>query len=432
MSIAANSASPAAVPNFVEFDDPDVWAAIAAEQTRQAEGLEMIASENFTSPAVMQAVGSVLTNKYAEGYPGHRYYGGCEFVDKVEDLARERLKALFGAEHANVQPHSGSQANAAVYMTAIQTGDTVLAFDLAHGGHLTHGMKLNASGVLYRFVHYGVRRDNQLLDFDQVASLAREHKPKLIVAGASAYPREIPHGTFAEIAREVGAKLMVDMAHYAGLVAAGIHDNPVPVADFVTSTTHKTLRGPRGGIAMCRAENAKLLDRSVFPGQQGGPLMHVIAGKAIAFGEALRPEFKAYAQKVVENARTLAAELARGGVTLVSGGTDNHLMLVDVTPLGIGGKLAEETLDRCGITCNKNMIPFDERKPMDPSGIRLGTPALTTRGMGADQMKQIAAWILRVLKSPADEKLVAATKGEVADLAEQFPVPAAKLEASER
>jgi len=432
VSIAANSAAQTAVPNFVELEDPDVWTAIAAEQARQAEGLEMIASENFTSPAVMQAVGSVLTNKYAEGYPGHRYYGGCEFVDKVEDLARERLKKLFGAEHVNVQPHSGSQANAAVYMTAIQPGDTVLAFDLAHGGHLTHGMKLNASGVLYRFVHYGVRRDNQLLDFDQVASLAREHKPKLIVAGASAYPREIPHGTFAEIAREVGAKLMVDMAHYAGLVAAGIHDNPVPVADFVTSTTHKTLRGPRGGIAMCRAENAKLLDRSVFPGQQGGPLMHVIAGKAIAFGEALKPEFKAYAKKVVENARTLAAELARGGVKLVSGGTDNHLMLVDVTPLGIGGKLAEETLDRCGITCNKNMIPFDERKPMDPSGIRLGTPALTTRGMGADEMKQIAAWILRVLKSPADEKLVAATKAEVADLAEQFPVPAAKLDVAER
>ncbi|NCA11545.1 serine hydroxymethyltransferase [bacterium] len=420
------------MPNFVELEDPAVWAAIAAEQARQAEGLEMIASENFTSPAVMQAVGSVLTNKYAEGYPGHRYYGGCEFVDKVEDLARERLKKLFGAEHVNVQPHSGSQANAAVYMTAIQPGDTVLAFDLAHGGHLTHGMKLNASGVLYRFVHYGVRRDNQLLDFDEVASLAREHRPKLIVAGASAYPREIPHGKFAEIAREVGAKLMVDMAHYAGLVAAGIHDNPVPVADFVTSTTHKTLRGPRGGIAMCRAENAKLLDRSVFPGQQGGPLMHVIAGKAIAFGEALTPDFKAYAKKVVENARTLAAELARGGVKLVSGGTDNHLMLVDVTPLGIGGKLAEETLDRCGITCNKNMIPFDERKPMDPSGIRLGTPALTTRGMGTGEMKQIAAWILRVLKSPADEKLVAATKAEVADLAEQFPVPAAKLDAAER
>ena len=417
-------------PNFVEQDDPEVWAAMAAEQTRQQDGLEMIASENFTSPAVMQAVGSVLTNKYAEGYPGHRYYGGCEFVDKVEDLARERLKAVFGAEHVNVQPHSGSQANSAVYLTAIQPGDTVLAFDLAHGGHLTHGMKLNSSGIFYRFVHYGVRRDNQLLDFDQIASLAREHKPKLIVAGASAYPREIPHGRFAEIAREVGAKLMVDMAHYAGLVAAGIHDNPVPVADFVTSTTHKTLRGPRGGIAMCRAENAKALDRSVFPGTQGGPLMHVIAGKAVAFGEALKPEFKRYGQHVVDNARTLAAALASGGVKLVSGGTDNHLMLVDVTPLGIGGKLAEEVLDRCGITCNKNMIPFDERKPMDPSGIRLGTPALTTRGMGTSEMKQIAAWILRVLKSPSDQQVIATTKGDVAELAEQFPVPAAKLDAA--
>jgi glycine hydroxymethyltransferase len=417
-------------PNLVEQDDPEVWSAMAAEQTRQQDGLEMIASENFTSAAVMQAVGSVLTNKYAEGYPGHRYYGGCEFVDTVEDLARNRLKALFGAEHVNVQPHSGSQANSAVYLTAIQPGDTVLAFDLAHGGHLTHGMKLNSSGIFYKFVHYGVRRDNQLLDFDQIASLAREHKPKLIIAGASAYPREIPHGRFAEIAREVGAKLMVDMAHYAGLVAAGIHDNPVPVADFVTSTTHKTLRGPRGGIAMCRAENAKALDRSVFPGTQGGPLMHVIAGKAVAFGEALKPEFKRYGQKVVDNARTLAAALASGGVKLVSGGTDNHLMLVDVTPLGIGGKLAEEVLDRCGITCNKNMIPFDERKPMDPSGIRLGTPALTTRGMGTGEMKQIADWILRVLKSPSDPQLIATTKGDVAELAEQFPVPAAKLDAA--
>ena len=418
--------------NFIEQEDPDVWAAMQAEQTRQHEGLEMIASENFTSPAVMQAVGSVLTNKYAEGYPGHRYYGGCEFVDKVEDLARDRLKSLFGAEHVNVQPHSGSQANAAVYMTAIQPGDTVLAFDLAHGGHLTHGMKLNASGVLYKFVHYGVRKSDQRLDFDQVARLAREHKPKLIIAGASAYPREIPHGTFAEIAREVGAKLMVDMAHYAGLVAAGIHDNPVPVADFVTSTTHKTLRGPRGGIAMCRSADAKMLDRSVFPGQQGGPLMHVIAGKAVAFAEALRPEFRQYAMKVVENAKALAEALASGGVRLVSGGTDNHLMLVDVTPLGIGGKTAEQVLDRCGITCNKNMIPFDERKPMDPSGIRLGTPALTTRGLGVDEMKQVAAWILQVLKNPESEQVIATTRRDVAELAEQYPVPAAKLEAVER
>ena len=417
--------------NFVEQDDPDVWAAISAEQTRQAEGLEMIASENFTSPAVMQAVGSVLTNKYAEGYPGHRYYGGCEFVDTVEDLARERLKALYGAEHVNVQPHSGSQANSAVYLTAIQPGDTVLAFDLAHGGHLTHGMKLNASGILYRFVHYGVRQSDHRLDFDQVARLAREHKPKLIIAGASAYPREIPHGTFAEIAREVGAKLMVDMAHYAGLVAAGIHDNPVPVADYVTSTTHKTLRGPRGGIAMCRAADAKALDRSVFPGTQGGPLMHVIAGKAVAFGEALRSDFKDYARRVVANARVLAEALAGGGVNLVSGGTDNHLMLVDVTPLGIGGKLAEETLDRCGITCNKNMIPFDQRKPMDPSGIRLGTPALTTRGLGAAEMRQIATWILRALREHADPHAVAAIRAAVKEMAEQFPVPAARLTQTE-
>ena len=415
--------------NFVELEDSEVWSAIAAEQIRQQEGLEMIASENFTSPAVMQAVGSVLTNKYAEGYPGRRYYGGCEFVDKVEDIARDRLKAVFGAEHVNVQPHSGSQANAAVYLAAIQPGDTVLAFDLAHGGHLTHGMKLNASGVFYKFVHYGVRREDCLLDFDQVARLAREHKPKLIVAGASAYPREIPHGKFAEIAREVGAKLLVDMAHYAGLVAAGIHDNPVPVADFVTSTTHKTLRGPRGGIAMCREAHAKDLDRSVFPGQQGGPLMHVIAGKAVAFGEALRPDFKTYAKQVVANAKVLAEGLASGGVKLVSGGTDNHLMLVDVTPLSIGGKLAEETLDRCGITCNKNMIPYDERKPMDPSGIRLGTPALTTRGMGGDEMKRIAQWILRALKHTGDESVVESTRREVAELAEQFPVPAARLQA---
>jgi len=414
--------------NFVELEDPAIWSSIAAEQTRQAEGLEMIASENFTSPAVMQAVGSVLTNKYAEGYPGRRYYGGCEYVDTVEDLARDRAKQLFGVEHANVQPHSGSQANSAVYLAAIKPGDTVLAFDLSHGGHLTHGMRLNSSGILYRFVHYGVRQDDHLLDFDQIVRLAREHKPKLIVAGASAYPREIPHERFAEIANEVGAKLLVDMAHYAGLVAAGVHNSPVPYADFVTSTTHKTLRGPRGGIAMCRAEHAKDLDRAVFPGTQGGPLMHVVAGKAIAFAEALKPEFKDYAEQVIANARVLAQSLASRGVKLVSGGTDNHLMLFDVTPLGLGGKLAEEALDRCGITCNKNMIPYDERKPVDPSGIRLGTPALTTRGMGADEMEQVAAWILQVLKAPEDAQVIESTRREVADLAEQYPVPAAKLD----
>ena len=415
--------------NILRQDDPEVWAAVTAEATRQREGLEMIASENFTSAAVMQAVGSVLTNKYAEGYPGRRYYGGCEHVDVVENIARDRAKQLFGADHVNVQPHSGSQANAAVYLAAIQPGDTVLAFDLAHGGHLTHGMKLNASGILYNFVHYGVRQGDNLIDFDQVARLAREHRPKLIVAGASAYPREIPHARFAEIANEVGAKLMVDMAHYAGLVAAGIHDNPVPVADFVTSTTHKTLRGPRGGIAMCREAHAKDLDRSVFPGTQGGPLEHVIAGKAVAFGEALKPEFRAYAEQVVANARVLAESLLAGGLKIVSGGTDNHLVLVNVTPAGLGGKLAEAALDRCGITCNKNMIPFDERKPMDPSGIRLGTPALTTRGMGTDEMRQIASWILAVLAAPEDEAVLASTKQEVVAMAEQFPVPAARLEA---
>src|SRR5277367_6622562 len=318
--------------NFIEEEDPQVWAAIAAEIERQEDGLEMIASENYTSPAVMQAVGSVLTNKYAEGYPGRRYYGGCEFVDVVEDLARDRAKQLFGAEHVNVQPHSGSQANLAVYLSAIEVGDTVLGLDLAHGGHLTHGMKLNLSGILYHFIPYGVTRDTHRIDFDQVARLAREHKPKLIVAGASAYPREIPHGKFAEIAKSVGAKLFVDMAHYAGLVAAGLHDNPVPVADFVTSTTHKTLRGPRSGIAMCREEYAKDLDRNVFPGIQGGPLMHVIAGKAICFAEALAPSFKKYAQAVVANAKALAEALLGGGVRLVSGGTDNHLILMDVTP----------------------------------------------------------------------------------------------------
>jgi glycine hydroxymethyltransferase len=411
--------------NFIREEDPEVWAALSLEMDRQQEGLELIASENYTSPAVMQAVGSVLTNKYAEGYPGRRYYGGCEHVDVVENLARDRAKQLFGAEHANVQPHSGSQANFAVYMTAVRPGDTVLGLDLAHGGHLTHGMKLNVSGMLYHFVSYGVTRDTQRIDFDQLAALAREHKPKLIVAGASAYPREIPHGKFAEIAREVGAKLFVDMAHYAGLVAAGLHDNPVGVSDFVTTTTHKTLRGPRAGLAMCKAEHAKDLDRSVFPGIQGGPLMHVIAGKAICFGEALKPTFKRYAQAILDNAQVLAEALLAGGGRLVSGGTENHLMLLDVTTLGVGGKQAEEVLDRCGITVNKNMIPYDERKPMDPSGIRIGTPAVTTRGMGAGEMRRIAAWMLAVLRAADDDALHARIRGEVFDLCRTFSVPAA-------
>jgi glycine hydroxymethyltransferase len=415
--------------NHIEQQDREVWAAIEAEGDRQRHGLEMIASENYTSAAVMQAVGSVLTNKYAEGYPNKRYYGGCEHVDVVEDLARERAKRLFGAEHANVQPHSGSQANMAIYLTALQPGDTVLGLDLAHGGHLTHGMKLNISGKLYNFVHYGVTSDTNLLDFDQVRSLARTHSPSMIVAGASAYPREIPHATFAEIARDVGAKLMVDMAHYAGLVAAGLHDNPVPVADFVTTTTHKTLRGPRSGLCLCKESYAKDVDRSIFPGTQGGPLMHVVAGKAICFAEAMQPEFRNYAKQVIENAKTLADALLRGGLRLVSGGTDNHLLLVDVTPLGVGGKVAEQTLDRCGITVNKNMIPFDNRKPFDPSGIRIGTPALTTRGMRSAEMEVIARWILKALRHPQEERVLDRIRGEIYELTQQFPVPADALAA---
>ncbi|MGE3776288.1 MAG: serine hydroxymethyltransferase [Pirellulaceae bacterium] len=409
--------------NNLATQDPEVWTAIAAEIHRQADGLEMIASENYTSAAVMQATGSPLTNKYAEGYPGRRYYGGCQHVDVVEALAIERAKLLFGAEHANVQPHSGSQANMAVYLTVLQPGDTVLGLDLAHGGHLTHGMKKNVSGILYHFVSYGVTRDTHRIDFDQVAKLAREHRPKLIVAGASAYPREIPHGRFAEIASVVGALLFVDMAHYAGLVAAGLHDNPVPIADFVSTTTHKTLRGPRAGLVLCKNQYAKELNSSVFPGLQGGPLMHVIAGKAVCLGEALRPEFKTYARQIIANSRALADVLLKGGLRLVSGGTDNHLMLVDVTPLGIGGKLAEHILDECGITVNKNMIPFDERKPADPSGIRVGTPALTTRGMGEDEMRRIGAWMLDALRSPSDETLHQRTRAEVSELCRHFPVP---------
>lgn len=403
--------------------DPEIWSALQAERRRQRDGLEMIASENYTSAAVMQASGSELTNKYAEGYPGRRYYGGCQHVDVMEDLARQRVKQLFSADHSNVQPHSGSQANMAVYISVLQPGDTVMGLDLAHGGHLTHGMRLNISGRLYRFISYGVNPDTHRIDFDQVARLAREHRPKLIVAGASAYPREIPHAKFAEIAADVGAKLMVDMAHYAGLVAAGLHNNPVPVADFVTSTTHKTLRGPRSGLCLCRSEYAQELDRSVFPGLQGGPLMHIVAAKAVCFAEALRPEFRQYAERIIQNAQALADVLLGGGLSLVSGGTDNHLLLVNVTPLGIGGRLAEEALDRCGITVNKNMIPFDQRKPVDPSGIRIGTPALTTRGMGTGEMKQIGNWILRALRGPEDPAVLSDIHREVMQLCHQFPTP---------
>ncbi len=385
----------------------------------------MIASENYTSPAIMEAVGSVLTNKYAEGYPGRRYYGGCEHVDVVEQLAIDRAKSLFGAEAANVQPHSGSQANTAVYLAALEVGDTVLGLDLAQGGHLTHGMKLNISGRLYNFISYGVDRENHRLDFDQVAKLAKEHKPKMIVAGASAYPREIPHDRFAEIAEDCGAKLMVDMAHYAGLVAAKIHNSPVPYADYVTTTTHKTLRGPRSGLILCREGELKGVNRNVFPGTQGGPLMHVIAGKAVCFAEAATAEFQAYGRQVVENAKVLAETLQSEGLRLVSGGTENHLMLVDVTTVGLGGKVAEATLDRCGITVNMNMIPFDERKPMDPSGIRIGTPALTTRGMGVDEMRRVGSWIASALRAPDDEANLAKIREEIRTLCSAFPVPAA-------
>ncbi len=410
--------------NPLQQQDPQIWEAIEAEAVRQQEGLEMIASENYTSLAIMQAGGSVLTNKYAEGYPGRRYYGGCEYVDVIETLAIERAKELFGAEAANVQPHSGSQANMAVYLTCLEPGDSVLGLDLAQGGHLTHGMKLNISGRLYNFHSYGVDRQNQRLDFDQIAALAKEHKPKLIVAGASAYPREIPHDKFAEIANDVGALLMVDMAHYAGLVAAGIHNSPVPYADFVTTTTHKTLRGPRSGLIMCKEQHLKGVNRSVFPGTQGGPLMHMVAAKAVCFAEALTPDYKRYGQAVVDNAKVLADTLLSSGLRLASGGTDNHLMLVDVTAVDLGGKKAEAVLDECGITVNMNMIPFDTRKPMDPSGIRIGTPALTTRGMGTDEMKQVGAWIHQALANAEDQALHQQIRNEVRELCESFPVPA--------
>ena len=417
--------------NPLQQQDPQIWDAIQAEAVRQQDGLEMIASENYTSQPIMQAAGSVLTNKYAEGYPGRRYYGGCEHVDVVETLAIDRAKELFGAEAANVQPHSGSQANAAVYLSALEVGDPVLGLDLAQGGHLTHGMKLNISGRLYNFHSYGVDPKTHRLDFDQIARLAREHKPKLIVAGASAYPREIPHDRFAEIAEEVGARLMVDMAHYAGLVAAGVHNSPVPYADYVTTTTHKTLRGPRSGLILCKSEHLKLVNRNIFPGTQGGPLMHIIAGKAVCFAEAMSDSFKAYGHAVVDNARTLAETLMAAGLPLVSGGTDNHLMLVDVTPLGLGGKKAEAVLEACGITVNMNMIPFDERKPMDPSGVRIGTPALTTRGMGTDEMKRIGGWIHQALSNSDDEALHRSIREEIRQLCESFPVPAGRVAAVE-
>ena len=407
--------------------DPDVAGAILSEEHRQRDELELIASENYTSAAVMEAVGSVLTNKYAEGLPGKRYYGGCEFVDKVEQLAIDRAKALFGSDHVNVQPHSGASANQAVYYATLEPGDTVLAMDLAHGGHLTHGMKLNFSGRWYPTIGYGLDPRTERLDYDKISALAREHKPKLILAGASAYARAIEFDKIAEVAREIGAVFFVDMAHIAGLVAAGLHPNPVPVADFVTTTTHKTLRGPRGGIALCTREWGKKLDSAVFPGLQGGPLMHVIAGKAVCLGEALRPDFKVYAAQVIANAKVLADELLRAGFRLISGGTDNHLVLVDMTSKDLTGKIAEAALGRAGITVNKNLIAFDKRKPLDPSGIRMGTPALTTRGMREDAIKQVAAWIISVLASPDDGPLAARTREAIREFSRDYPVPADAL-----
>ncbi|GIW78568.1 MAG: serine hydroxymethyltransferase [Gemmatales bacterium] len=406
--------------------DSEVCQAIQDEGRRQQQGLEMIASENYTSPAVMAAQGSVLTNKYAEGYPGRRYYGGCEYVDVVERLAIDRALRIFGAERANVQPHSGAQANMAVYFACLMPCDTILALDLAHGGHLTHGMHLNFSGKLYHVYGYGVRQDTETIDYDQVARLAKQYRPKLIVTGASAYPRTFDFNRFAEICADVKALLMVDMAHIAGLVAAKLHPDPVPVSDFVTSTTHKTLRGPRGGFVLCKKEWGAKINSSVFPGLQGGPLMHVIAAKAVGFGEVLKPEFKAYAAQVIANAKVLADELMRKGFRLVSGGTDNHLLLVDVTRLGVTGKTAEEALDDAGITVNKNKIPFDPRPPLDPSGIRIGTPALTTRGMKETEMKTIAGWIHAVLSEPDNHAKRERIRGEVRELCQHFPVPAAK------
>jgi glycine hydroxymethyltransferase len=402
--------------------DPDIAQAIQHELHRQEEGLELIASENFVSPAVLEAAGSVLTNKYAEGYPGKRYYGGCEFVDVAESLAIERAKQLFGADHANVQPHSGAQANMAVYMAVLKPGDTILGMNLAHGGHLTHGHPLNFSGKYFHIVPYGVRQSDERIDYEEVERLAREHKPKIVVIGASAYPRQIDFARIRAVANEVGALVMTDMAHIAGLVAAGEHPSPIPHSDFVTTTTHKTLRGPRGGMVLCRSEFAKDLDRSVFPGVQGGPLMHIVAAKAVCFKEALTPAFKTYQQQIVKNAARLAAGLASAGFRLVSGGTDNHLMLVDVFSKGLTGKVAEAALGKASITVNKNAIPFDKNPPMVASGIRLGTPAVTTRGMREPEMDTIAALIARALASPEDEATLAAVRADVEALCRKFPL----------
>lgn len=402
--------------------DERIFEAIQKERTRQETKIELIASENFVSEAVMEAQGSVLTNKYAEGYPGRRYYGGCEHVDVVEDIARDRAKEIFGAEHVNVQPHSGAQANMAVYFTILNQGDTVLGMNLSHGGHLTHGSPVNFSGVQYNFVDYGVDSDTHRINYEDVLEKARLHKPKLIVAGASAYPREIDFKKFREIADEVGAYFMVDMAHIAGLVAAGLHQNPVPYADFVTTTTHKTLRGPRGGMILCKEEWAKKIDKSIFPGIQGGPLMHVIAAKAVSFGEVLKEDFKQYASNIIDNAKRLAESLKSEEITLVSDGTDNHLILIDVRSLNLTGKIAEKVLDEIGITVNKNTIPFDPESPFVTSGIRIGTAAVTSRGFGAEEMDEIAKLIAFSLKNHEDEAKLEEAKQRVEALTSRFPL----------
>ncbi|HHX26803.1 MAG TPA: serine hydroxymethyltransferase [Firmicutes bacterium] len=408
--------------NIVRAIDPEVADALQAETERQRGNIELIASENFTSRAVMEAQGSTATNNYAEGYPGRRYYGGCEFVDVVESLAIERAKALFGAGHANVQPHSGAQANTAVYFAMLTPGDTVLGMNLSHGGHLTHGHPINLSGKYFNFVPYGVTKETETIDYDALLDLAKEHKPKMIVAGASAYPRIIDFPRIRRIADEVGALVMVDMAHIAGLVATGLHPSPVPYAEFVTTTTHKTLRGPRGGLILCQEQFAKKIDQAIFPGTQGGPLMHVIAGKAVAFKEAASPEFKAYQAQVVKNAKVFAAALMNRGFRVISGGTDNHLMLVSVREHGLTGLQAERLLDSCAITVNKNTIPFDPEKPFITSGLRIGTPAVTTRGMKEAEMLEISGIIADVLDNPDDESVLHAAKQKVESLTERFPL----------
>lgn len=406
----------------IEAQDPQVQEVINKELERQNNNIELIASENFVSPAVLEAQGSILTNKYAEGYPGKRYYGGCEHVDVVENLARDRAKEIFGAEHANVQAHSGSQANMAVYFTVLEPGDKILGMDLNHGGHLTHGSPVNFSGKLYDIVSYGVQKDTETIDYDEVLEIAKKEQPKMIVAGGSAYVKTLDFKKFREIADEVGAYLLVDMAHIAGLVAAGLHPNPVPHAHFVTSTTHKTLRGPRGGLILTTAEHAKAIDKTIFPGIQGGPLMHIIAAKAVAFGEALQPEFKEYQQAVIDNAKALAESLTAGGLRCVSGGTDNHLVLVDVKSFGLTGKVAEEVLDEIGITVNKNTIPFDEASPFVTSGIRLGTPAMTTRGFTTEDMTEVGNIIVETLTRAKNEESLDGLSDKVTKLTGKYPL----------